>query len=303
MRTTRFFQKFKSLKMKRINCAIALMMAATVLAAQKTGLVEYKELGLAFTIPQGWVGQETDEGFLMGHNTEPGFILLLPHEYNSLATLRQEAAQGIEDEGVSLKLSGKLDSVGKNGVGGTFTGTLQGQKAKAYIAGLINPHGQGLSIMAAVDSAKYADKHKQLALAVAKSVRFSKPEAPAAAQQWKNELMNKRLYYIYSSSSRTGGYTGMSETEEIWLCAAGYFHYKSSSHNSFDSGGAFGHSSGNEKGAGTWNVVLNNNGGPMLQLTFQNGQVKNYDINGVQKGKLNLGGYKYFYSNAGEVCK
>jgi len=205
--------------MKKATCVCAFLIAAFALAAQKTGAVEYKELGLAFSIPQGWVGQETDEGFLMGHNTEPGFILLLPHEYNSLENLRQEAAEGIEDEGVSL------------------------------------------------------------------------------------QLKNKRLSYIYSSSSRTGGYTGMSETEEMWLCAAGYFQYKSSSHNSFDSGGAFGHSSGKENGAGTWNVVLNNNGGPMLQLTFQNGQVKNYNINGIQNGKLNLGGYKYFYSNAGDVCK
>lgn len=289
--------------MKKATCTCAFLIATLALAAQKTGTVEYKELGLAFSIPQGWIGQETDEGFLMAHHTEPGFILLLPHEYSSLETLRQEAAEGIEEEGISLHLSGKLDIIGNNGVGGTFTGTLQGQKAKAYIAGLINPHGQGLSIMAAVDSAKYADKYKQLALSVAKSVRFSTPEAPAAVQQWKTDLKNKRLYYIYASSSRTGGYTGMSETEEMWLCAAGYFQYKSSSHNSFDSGGAFGHSSGKENGAGTWNVVLNNNGGPMLQLTFQNGQVKNYDINGVQKGKLILGGYKYFYSNAGDICK
>ena len=289
--------------MKKAACAGAFLIVTLALSAQKTGAIEYKELGLAFTIPQGWVGQETDEGFLMGHNTEPGFVLLLPHEYNSIETLRQEAAGGIEDEGVSLKLSGKLDAIGTNGVGGAFTGALQGQKTKAYIIGLINPHGQGLSIMAAVDSAKYTDKHKQLALSVAKSVRFSKPEAPAAVQQWKTDLMNKRLYFIYTSSSTTGGYTGMSETEEIWLCAAGYFQYKSSSHSAFDSGGAFGHSSGKEKGAGTWNVVLNNNGGPMLQLAFQNGQVKNYDINGVQNGKLNLSGTKYFYSNAGDVCK
>ena len=289
--------------MKKAACAGAFLIATLALSAQKTGTIEYKELGLAFTIPQGWVGQETDEGFLMGHNTEPGFILLLPHEYSSLETLRQDAAQGIEDEGVSLKLSGKLDSIEKNGVGGTFTGALGGQKAKAYIVGLINPHGQGLSIMTAVESGQFADKHKQLALSVARSVRFSKPEAPAAVQQWKTDLMNKRLYFIYTSSSRTGGYTGMSETEEIWLCSAGYFQYKSSSHSSFDSGGAFGHSSGKGKGAGTWNVVLNNNGGPMLQLAFQNGQVKNYDINGVQNGKLNLSGTKYFYSNAGDVCK
>lgn len=288
--------------MKKASGVFTFLMAAFVLAGQQTGAIDYKELGLAFTIPQGWVGQESGEGFVMGSNTEPGLLLMLPHETNSIETLRQEAAAGIEDESIVLKPEGALKAIGSKGIGGLFVGTVQGEKAKAYLIGLINPHGQGLTIMAVTEAGKYTARYEQLALAVANSVRFSKPESAPAVQEWKKELMNKRLSYIYSSSSHTFGYSGMSETEEMWLCAQGYFQYKSNSSNSFDTGGAFGYSGGNEKGAGTWDVVPNNSGGAMIQLTFQNGTVKNFNIQGVKGQKLYLGGYGYFWANAGEKC-
>ena len=34
---------------------------------QITGSVTYKELGLQFSIPNGWAGQESEGGFIMGH--------------------------------------------------------------------------------------------------------------------------------------------------------------------------------------------------------------------------------------------
>ncbi len=289
--------------MKKVTCVFACLLLAFALSAQKTGLIEYKELGLAFTIPQGWAGQESGEGFVMASNTEPGILMLLPHESNSLEALRQEAAAGIQDESISLQAEGALKNIGSNGIGGVFSGMVQGEKAKAYIIGLINPHGPGLTIIAITETGKYAARYEQLALALANSVRFSKSESAPAVQEWKKELMNKRLSYIYSSSSNTFGYTGMSEKEEIWLCGQGYFQYKSNSSNSFDTSGAFGYSGGSQKGAGTWDVVQTNNGGAMIQLTFQNGTVKTYNIQGVKNQKLYLGGYGYFWSNAGDICK
>lgn len=288
--------------MKKTSGIAAFLFTALALAAQQTGTIEYKESGLVFTIPQGWVGQESGEAFVMGSNTEPGLLMLLPHESNSLETLRQEAAAGLQDESISLQPEGVLKNISSNGIGGLFSGTVQGEKAKAYIIGLINPHGPGLTIIAMTEAGKYAARYEQLALALAKSVRFSKPESAPAVQEWKKELMNKRLSYIYSSSSSTFGYTGMSETEEMWLCAQGYFQYKSDSSNSFDTGGAFGYSGGKDRGAGTWDVVPNNSGGAMIQLIFQNGTVKNFNIQGVKGQKLYLGGYGYFWSNAGETC-
>lgn len=285
-----------------LSCMITIVVMA-YLSGQTTGEVNYKELGIRFTIPTGWVGQESEGGYLMGSNTEPGLIFMIQHEYTSLEAIRQAADEGLVDDGVSLKRSGAFELFGKTGVGAEFSGTFNGQAAKAYLLSLLNPHGAGVTIMAATETAKFSDKYKQFAQAVAKTVQFSKIEVPAVVQEWKKELNNKRLAYLYSSSSRTGGYSGMSEREEMWLCATGYFHYKSNSSNSFDTGGAFGYSNGKSDGAGTWDVVSDGNGGAMLQLVFQNGKINNYKIEGVKSEKLYLSGYGYFWSNAGEICR
>lgn len=273
------------------------------LFAQTGREVVYRELGISFHIPEGWNGEERDEAFLMSSASEPGLILLMPHEYTSLDNIREEARRGIIDEGISLRMEAPLEAVGEYGLGGVFSGMLSGRMARAFIVGLINPHGQGFSILAAADTALFSEQLRDRALFIAHSTRYFQPEAPSAVTYWQNELRNIRLYWSFSSTSRVGSYSGMSESEEIWLCGAGYFHYKSSSHNSFDSGGAFGYGSGRGQGAGTWEVVDNGNGGAVLLLRFQSGEVRNYPIQGVEGGKLNLGGYGYHYSNAGDICR
>jgi len=165
---------------------IALMLiciaATTNTTAQTTGEVNFKTLGIKFIIPDGWVGQEVQGGYIIGHNTEPGFAFLTLHEYTSVAQLEQEAQQGItEQNGTNLSLSGELKPLGKQGIGGEYGGTLEGKKVKAYILGLVNPYGNGVTIMAAATPEQYSEKHKQVALQLANSIRFSKPETPPIA--------------------------------------------------------------------------------------------------------------------------
>ena len=97
--------------------------------SQATGKIEYKQLGLSFVIPEGWVGQETQVGYMMGSNSIPGVILMLPHDVPyTLDQIKQQAYQGLTDEnGTALKLSGELSDLGKQSVGGLFSGTLEWQ--------------------------------------------------------------------------------------------------------------------------------------------------------------------------------
>ncbi len=286
---------------KNIFIAICMLLTA-YLSAQITGEVNYKELGIRFTIPSGWAGQEAEGGFFIASTTEPGFVFIIQHDYTSLEAIKKDADAGLEDSGVSLKRSSEFEPFGKNGIGAAFSGTMNGQSAKAYLLSLLNPYGTGVTVMAATESAKYSDKYKQLALTIAKSVQFSKVETPPIVQEWKQELMNKRLSYLYSSSSNTNGYTGISEKEEMWLCAAGYFQYKSNSHDTFDTSGAYGYSNNNQKGGGTWDVVPDGAGNAILKLSFQDGTVKTYKIDGVKDGKFYMSGYRYFKTDGGDVC-
>ncbi len=280
--------------------SLFIMLAAASLKAQLTGTVDFEYAGVSFTIPSGWQGQETEGGVLLGSNTEAGFILLMQHQASSIDQLKQEADQGLYDEDVALTRSGEYETIGPAGIGAEFSGTIQYERAKAYVIGLINPHGAGLTILSATSAQQYGPRYRELALSVAKSVRFYQPKQSEAANDWKSLLADTRLTYMntYNSSSYDS-YGGYSDKEEIDLCSQGYFKFNSSSTMSFDVPGGFGYSGDKGQGAGTWEVTSDAAGNPVLKLTFHNGQVKEYTLE-MRDGKTFLNGYRYFRVGVGD---
>ena len=290
--------------------SLTFLLISISLFAQQTGKVDYPYLGLSFMIPSGWQGQETDSGFLMGSNTEPGVILMIPSNVKSLDILESNAHAGISDEnGTHLQLIGNLDRIGSNAVGGTFEGFLEWQSAKAYIIGMINAFGDGVTIMCATSKEAFSSNHSQLAKQIAKSIKFSEPVIPPVAKQWGEALKGTRLKYMHSSYSNDGSYgdsgytmgSSSSSEETIHLCAEGFFKYSSSNSMSFDTGGGFGSSNGSGNGAGEWKVVGNASGQAVLQLNFNNGEVYEYVI--TQEGdKTFLNGSGYFKTSSGQYA-
>ena len=102
---------------------------------QSTGAITYKELGLQFTIPNGWVGQESEGGFIMGHETTPGMIMILLHDQQySIDQMKQESQMGIQmGEGSYFSAIGTLSQIDNSSIGGEFAGTIDYQQAKACI--------------------------------------------------------------------------------------------------------------------------------------------------------------------------
>jgi len=293
-----------------LNFFILIMLSSLMqnLNAQSTGKVEYKYLGISFTIPEGWVGQEVKGGYLIGHNSEPGFAFLSTAQANSLNEIRMQAQQGIvEAGGTNLQLQGQLESISANSLGGDFTGTLENTSVKAFLIGVINTQGSSVLVMAAATPELYSSIHKDLAVQLAKSLVFSKAEVPPVAAQWQEKFTNAKLTYMdsyYSSGSSYGGYStggGYSMKREIHLCAQGYFKYTGSSSTSIDTGGAFGSSSGSTAGDGNWEIVGNQNGEAVLRLNYHNGDVYEYTL-AYQDNKTLLNGERYYvtYASSGE---
>ncbi len=262
------------------------------LLAQETGTKDYPALGISFTIPAGWVGQEMEEGYLMASETEAGLILLLPHEENNLENLKREAQGGVNDEGISLALKGSITNFGDNGIGGEYSGVLQGTNAQGYLIGLINPYGAyGLTIMALTDEANYGPKYKTFAETVANNIRFYEVKIPPVVLEWQERLMGSKLTYLSSYSSGGGGSNARTT---INLCRDRSFSFTSSSSLSIDVGGAFGSSSSNDNGTGLWEVISNTTGGPRLILNFQDGNQNSYDITVEGNNETHLNGRLYF---------
>lgn len=306
------------IKYLSIYLALAYLAPFSLLFGQQTGTVNLESLGMTFEIPEGWVGQFMGDGFMMGSYTEPGFIYLSIHETSSLEGLKADARQGLSDpaNGIFLSLEGILAEWKGRGVGGTFSGSMSGQQVKAYLLGLINPHGSGVLITTATEPSKYSDRYPQLAEWVAASFQFSPPPvSPQVAQDakrdWSYLLGGTRLTYMNSYSSvdysnpniTTGG--GYNEKEVIDLCKAGYFNYSSSSFTSITgAGGAGAHQMSRGKGAGSWELGKDSQGRALLKLNFHNGERYEYVLSYPEQ-KMHLNGRRYFHTWTGDnapVC-
>ena len=281
-------------------------------SAQKTGRIDYPAIGLSFTIPEGWVGQEGDGVFMMGSNSLPGVVLISTSDAHSLESIRQEALAGVVDQaaGINLQLSSTLEDLGKQSIGGEFSGVLENQSAKAYIIGMNNPYGQSLIIMAATLSNLYNNQYVNVARQIFKSITFSKPIIPPVVNQWKKRLAGTRLTYMESYSSydysnpnfTSGG--SYAQKEQIDLCPEGYFNYNEQFNMSVGAPGASGMARDGGRGAGKWKVIPNAQGNAVLQLSFHTGEIYEYVLS-FEEDKTFLNGTRYFRTSTGEnapVC-
>ncbi|MEO1054757.1 MAG: hypothetical protein AAFX87_29260 [Bacteroidota bacterium] len=275
---------------------------------QKTGTVDYLYLGVKFTIPQGWQGQETEGAFMIASYNHAGFIALIPHESKSIGELEREAKKGVAEDNIYLNLSSALSKFGAEGIGGEFSGTIEGTPAKAYILGVVNPFGYGVTVVAATDVSNYSSKYKQWAEQVASSLQFRTPKEPEKSKEWKDWFNGAKLVYMnsnYSSGSSYGGYSTYSSYDtrrEILLCSNGQFSYYSSSSMSVDTGGGFAGSHGKDQGQGNWKIGWDAAGNSTLELSYNNGKKSTYTL-AYQNKKTTLNGTRYFVLHDHNECR
>ena len=272
--------------------------------SQQTGKVDYPYLGVSFTIPSGWLGQEVESGYIMGSNTEAGFILMMTHEAKTLDELKREASKGIQEEGgTALSLAGDIQQVGPSGVGAQFSGTLEWNPATAYIVGVINPFGYGVTVIAVTNPPSYSTRYEELAREVANSIQFAKPKESPVVKEWKEALKGAKLTYLSSyDGSGYGSYGGTSTTREILLCSDGSFSYYYNSSMSLDTGGASAFSNSNDGGQGSWSVETATDGEAILMLEFTDGREFSYDI-GYKDNKTFLNDTRYFRTYDHGSCR
>lgn len=280
--------------------------------AAQTGRVDYAYLGIQFTIPQDWQGQEDADAFLMGSMSQPGLLGVLLNDATSPEDLRREADKGITDETIQLSRSSDFVQVGVEGLGAEFTGYVQSQKAKAFLIGVINPYGKSVTVAALTSHDQYSDKYKRLAFEIVNSLAFAVPKESVITADWRQGLKGNRLAYRYSSydggsgyydstGSVYGSYSSVSQTTNIDLCSDSTFVYYSSSLSSFDSVGGFG-SSGSRNGSnGNWVVSTLGNGEAMLTLKFYDGSQQEFVLSS-ESGKTYLDNTRYLRVSS-SICE
>jgi hypothetical protein len=276
-----------------------LLFVAPTQAQVLSGSVDYPALGVRFTIPEGWIAQETEVGLVLGSNTEPGLMLVSQHAYRSLQEIQQAGDEGINDSSLSLQRGGDYRIIDEHSVGAPFAGVNEGQPARAYAIGVLNPHGAGVSVLALTTESAYSKAFEERAWLLANSFEFEKPDNTAEIKDWREFLSDVRLTHMTSSSSSGPSvegystYSGHSSTSILHLCRAGHYRYGSSASYSVDTGSGFAHGGGDEQGNGVWEVIGNAHGQPYLRLTSNDGDVFELQLQ-YEDDKTFLDGTRYF---------
>ncbi len=277
--------------------------------AQSENQVDYPQIGLSFKTPAGWVGQESNGVYVMGHNSIAGIIFIIPHTTPlTVSQMLAESTNGIEfAAGTAFSPVGNLTTFDANSMGGPFSGTYEYNPAKAYIIGMANPKGNGITIIALTSSDAYNNEtYKDLAFKVKSSVVFSEVKAsstPASGtlEDWNYQLAGTKLTFMesYYSGGDVGG--GYNMKEEIHLCKAGYFLYYDRNLVSAGSDSSSIYSGGSSEGHGNWKITKSANTF-VLTLLFSDTSNKEFELSWGEDYKLFLNGYRFYRTWEGDYA-
>jgi hypothetical protein len=244
-------------------------------AALSKDVVSDPQWGFKFTLPKGWKVEKGPKGAILGHDTIAGLIWIFPHSASSVQEVQKQMQAGLIEEDVQLRLTGQLQSLGKNAVTGIFSGTFQRQPVKARGIGTFLPNGGGAHIVAMTVPNKFGSDLENAADAVAKSMQSVKAQESAraggtggavASSGSGNQLMQQMAGSYYSFSSAGPSSSGGTE-RRVTLCPNGTYYSGSESGYSggAGTGGAWG-SASQQSGRGTWRVQGNVNQGTLTTI-------------------------------------
>ena len=154
------------------------MIASVIWSSLALGqTVHEPEWGFSFRASQGWTCEHDASGAILGHSTIPGMMLVIPHTAGSVDELKSLMAEGLQEEGVSLSLSGKVNKVENKVLSGSYQGVYGGQEVRAKGYGVISSNGGGAYVIALCTPEGYGERLDAAADALLRSVRFDKPRA------------------------------------------------------------------------------------------------------------------------------
>lgn len=183
---------------------LTLLASATAVAQQPlTGTYKSDELGLSVTMPKGWKFVVQGDSLLAGHDTEAGLLVVSWDAGATVASLKESALAGFEQDGFSTRAKGpaKILTLGKNkAVAADFEGmAVDGTPVAAAAIGVVGPRG-AVNVLGITDVAHIAGLKKRVDQ-VAKSVRFTTPKQPAVAAGGKGAGALRGSLCSYSGGS------------------------------------------------------------------------------------------------------
>jgi hypothetical protein len=222
--------------------------------------------GLKFGLPQGWIKQSSVQGAILGHNTIPGMVLVIPHMARNMQEMQAEMLKGIQEEGSYLTpAGGGLQQASQNVLTGDYTGIADGTQVKAKGYGILSPNGGGAYLIALSTPDKLGQELLGAAGSMVQSVQYFKVDNTGLIQHfagnWANHTSNTSTWISFGPD---GTYS-----EQYEAAYSGTFN---------DGTGETGHwnTAGQDSDRGRWTVRGNKDSGTII-VKLANGKEIYYE--------------------------
>ena len=266
--------------------------------SQEKKVITYEELGFQFSIPLEWEGEETEASYLITSQTVQGFIMISTVPNTDINVLKQQLNGGInKDKGFFLAPSDQIETINEDRLQGIFSGLINFSPVITYMVVLKGEQQQMVMILSADSKENYSIKTELMALEIAESFRFFKPQMPSMVDEYTSLLNDSKLTYIEpEENSGPEGGAGYRTKTTIDLCSQGYFNF----YNFRSEGIASAFSADSNKGAGQWVIIKNNEGIIVLELRYYDGEINKYYFEYLD-GKIYLDGDHYLRTTFDDI--
>jgi len=236
--------------------------------------------GIKFGLPQGWVRQQNLQGAIVGHNTIPGMVLVIPHLSENLQQMQGEMQQGVNEGGSQLIPDGGLRQFSQNVLTGDFSGVADGTQVKARSFGILSPNGGGAYVIALSTPDKFGKELLSAAESMVQTVQYFKVDVGDLVQHF------------------AGHWSHFTSNTSTWICfcADGTYseQYESSYSSDFNnSGGADWMAASQDSDRGRWTVRGNKDSGTIIvKLANGNEIYYEYQVH-IERGQKYYTEYRF----------
>ena len=245
--------------MKTFYLSLLLLFSGISLYAEKVGDAMW---GFTFESPQGWKYQKDMNGAMLGHDTVPGLILLFPHEFKDMNSLKAEMQKGLTEEEGYLRLQGNLGKMGRNECEDQQIDHYEVQQVKARGYGTLSPYGGGTIVITMSTPESFSSQLSAAGSEIINSMKYHKSDSSSVVKRF---IGKWSTYSKYSEN-------------HVYLYPDGTFENSrtSSYGNSDTSLGATWGMAGDSHGRGRWQVKGNLKQGQII-FTSPSGETTYYD--------------------------
>jgi hypothetical protein len=266
---------FGGVGMKKAALAFLFFFAVLPLFADQE--VGDESWGFKFKVPAGWVYQQDTDGVILGHNTIPGMIIVMPHMQASLQAVTSEMQAGIMEEGIQLFPAGGLEGGKNNVIAGNYQGAFNGQSVRARVIGTFSPYGGGAYIFALALPNEFGSPLTGAADTIARGMQYIKIDLPS--------LMAHFAGAWVSFTSNTESYMTLMGNGEYTDSYVSSYSGDFSDSFSGEQTGSWG-VAGEDQDRGRWTVRGNKNKGTIFLTAAEGNKYEMYYEVHVEKGQV-----------------